>query len=54
MTFLEILFSELKEKILAMSYFLGGEVEEFFNEEFSFENLNNMTSGNGLKILKRY
>ena len=36
-----------------MSYFWGFEVEEFFNEEFPFENLNNMTFGNGLILLNR-
>tara|TARA_Y100001968_G_scaffold177140_1_gene162259 strand:+ start:115 stop:348 length:234 start_codon:yes stop_codon:yes gene_type:complete len=32
---------------------LGSEVEEILNKEFSFENFNNMTSGNGLILLKQ-
>ena len=26
--------------------------KNYFSEEFSFENLNNMTAGNGLKVFK--
>jgi len=32
---------------------LWHEVEGISNEEFPFENFNNMTSGNGLLLLKR-
>ena len=31
----------------------GCEGEEILNKEFSFENFNNMTSGNGLILLKQ-
>ena len=36
-----------------MPNFLGSEVEEIFDEEFSFENLNSMNSSNGLILLMR-
>ena len=49
----EIAFDEIKEGILALSDVWGGGVKEISSEEFPFENLNNMTSVNGLILLSK-
>ena len=36
-----------------MTCFQGGDVDEIYNEEFPFENFNNMNSRNGLILLNR-
>ena len=49
---LDLISFDKREEILAMSDVWGVEVEENSSEELPFEDFNNMTFGNRLKVLR--